>query len=179
MKKILKTNWERYKNSEEGKNVIAQFNRLTSLECTAEEMYAVIKRFNPLFARNSTDKEDANNIEAIAYYDKVVKDTLPEDEEEWSTIDHGDFFAWITHCMAVEDEKVGLLDAPQIGFKRILGCNVFLSMALSKYMPEFFIPNLFVMQFVYFKKFIDKYEKMICKTLVNCVHSCLTMSLQT
>lgn len=158
MKKILKTNWERYKNSEEGKNVIAQFNRLTSLECTAEEMYAVIKRFNPLFARNSTDKEDANNIEAIAYYDKVVKDTLPENEEEWSTIDHGDFFAWITHCMAVEDEKVGLLDAPQIGFKRILGCNVFLSMALSKYMPEFFIPNLLVMQFVYFKKFIDKYE---------------------
>ncbi|MBO5631185.1 MAG: hypothetical protein J5965_19115, partial [Aeriscardovia sp.] len=146
MKKILKTNWERYKNSEEGKNVIAQFNRLTSLECTAEEMYAVIKRFNPLFARNSTDKEDANNIEAIAYYDKVVKDTLPENEEEWSTIDHGDFFAWITHCMAVEDEKVGLLDAPQIGFKRILGCNVFLSMALSKYMPEFFIPNLLVMQ---------------------------------
>ena len=62
----MKTNWERYKNSEEGKNVIAQFNRLTSLECTAEEMYAVIKRFNPLFARNSTDKEDANNIEAIA-----------------------------------------------------------------------------------------------------------------
>ena len=119
----MKTNWERYKNSEEGKNVIAQFNRLTSLECTAEEMYAVIKRFNPLFARNSTGKEDAGIIESI-----------------------------------VEDEKVDLLDAPQIGFKRILGCNVFLSMALSKYMPEFFIPNLFVMQFVYFKKFIDKYE---------------------
>ena len=158
MKKILRTNWERYKNSEEGKNVIAQFNRLTSLECTAEEMYAIIKRFNPIFAQNTTTKEDADNIEAIAYYDKVVKNTLSEDEEERSTIDYVDFFAWLTSCMAVEDEKVDLFDAPQIGFKRILGYNAFLSMALSKYMPEFFIPNLFVMQFVYFKKFIDKYE---------------------
>ena len=158
MKKILKTNWERYKNSAEGKDAIAQFNRLTSFECSAEEMYAVIKRFNPLFAKNSTPKEDVGIIELIAYYDKVVKDTLPENVEEWKTIDHKDYFEWLTCCLAVEDEDTDLFDAPQIGFKRILGINVFLSMALSKYMPEFFIPNLFVVQFVYFGKFLAKYE---------------------
>lgn len=158
MKKILKTNWERYKNSVEGKEVIALFNHLTESVCTAEEMLAIIKRFNPTFAKNNSTKDDAGNVEAIAYFDKVIKENLPQNENEWKDFNHGDFFGWLTHCHAVEDENKNLFEAPQIGFKRLLGSNVFLSLALSKYMPEYFIPNLFVIQFVYFKKFVEKYE---------------------
>ncbi len=158
MKKILKTNWERYKNSIEGKEVIALFNNLAEPECTAEEMLAVIKRFNPVFAKNTTAKEDALNREAIAYYNKVIKENVPNNEGDREDFNYGDFFGWLTHCMAVEDENTDLFDAPQSGFKRIIGCNVFLSVALSANMPEYFIPNLFAMQFVYFKKFAEKYE---------------------
>ena len=158
MKKILKTNWERYKNSSEGKEVIALFNRMTTPECTPEQMLTIVKRFNPVFAKNTTAKEDALNIEAIAYYNKVIKENVPNNKGDAEDFNYGDFFGWLTHCMAVEDENTDLFDAPQIGFKRIIGCNVFLSVALSANMPEYFIPNLFAMQFVYFKKFAEKYE---------------------
>lgn len=69
-----------------------------------------------------------------------------------------DFFLWTTSCLAVEDENVDLFDAPQIGFKQVLGYNVLLSFALYKYIPEFFLPNLYFMQFSYFKRFAEKYD---------------------
>ena len=158
MKKILKTNWERYKNSSEGQEVIGLFNYMTTPECTPEEMLTIVKRFNPVFAKNTTAKEDALNREAIAYYNKVIKENVPNNEGDRKDFNYVDFFERLTHCMAVEDENTDLFDAPQIGFKRIIGCNVFLSVALSANMPEYFIPNLFAMQFVYFKKFAEKYE---------------------
>lgn len=158
MKKILKTNWERYKNSSEGKETISQFNHLTTPETTAEDMLEVIKRFNPEIARNTSKKEEKSMIESLAFYDKIVKENLPQGDEELENFNGGEFYAWLTHCMAVEEEEMDLFDAPQIGFKRILGFNTFLSMALFANLPDSFVPNLFVMQFEYFKKFAEKYE---------------------
>lgn len=158
MKKVLKTNWERYKNSSEGKDTIALFNHLTIPEATVEEMLEVIKRFNPVIARNTSKKEEKSIIESLAFYDKIVKENLPQGDEELTNFNGGEFFAWLTHCMAVEVEEMDLFDAPQIGFKRILGFNPFLSMVLFANLPNSFVPNLFVMQFAYFKKFAEKYE---------------------
>ena len=158
MKKILKTNWERYKNSSEGKETITLFNHLTTPETTAEEMLEVIKRFNPEIARNSSKKEEKSMIESLTFYDKIVKENLPQGDEELGNFNGGEFYAWLTHCMAVEEEEMDLFDAPQIGFKRILGFNTFLSMVLFANLPDSFVPNLFVMQFEYFKKFAEKYE---------------------
>lgn len=158
MKKILKTNWERYKNSSEGQEVIAAFNRITTPECTPEDMLAIIKRFNPEFSKNTSKKEEEQQLKALIFYDNIVKDYLPKSDSEWDNIKHGELFGALTHHFAVEDENVSIFDAPQIGFKKILSNNIFLSTVLSSYMPEYFIPNLFVMQFIYFKKMAEKYE---------------------
>lgn len=158
MKKILKTNWERYKKSPEGKEVIAIFNHLTTSEATVEEMLEVIKRFDPEFSKNTSKKEEQRQLKALTYFNNLIKDFLPKSDSEWDEFNHGEFFGELTHFLAVEDENVSIFDAPQIGFKNILNNNIILSTVLSSYMPEYFIPNLFVMQFVYFKKIAEKYE---------------------
>lgn len=158
MKKVTETsNWKRYKETD-GKEVIAMFNHLTTPEATIEDMLNVIKRFDPEFARNTSKKEEKRQIEILTFYNNLIKANIPQTEEEWKDFNHGTFFGWLTHYLAVEDENVSLFDVPQIGFKNILGNNIFLSIVLCSYMPEYFIPNLFVMQFAYFKKIAEKYE---------------------
>ena len=158
MKRILKTNWERYKNSSEGQEVIEQFNRLTTSECKIEDMLAVVKRFNPEHARNISKSEEEEIIKELTYYDGLIKKNIPQSEQEWENFKCGEFFVSITYYLAVGKKEVDLFEAPQVGFKGIIGSNVYLSLALFANMPDSFIPNLFVMQFVYFKKFAEKYE---------------------
>lgn len=158
MKKITETsNWKRYKEAD-GKEVIAMFNHLTTLEATVDDMLNMIKRFDPELASNTSKKEEQRQKEILTNYDNFIKANIPQSEAEWKDFSYGSFFGWLTHCMAVGDENISIFDAPQIGFKNILGNNIFLSIVLSKYMPEYFIPNLFVMQFAYFKKIAEKYE---------------------
>ena len=159
MKKILKTQWERYKRSPEGQEVIALFDHLGSPECSLEEMLDAIKRFDPELARNISKKEEANTIQALGFYDNMILEECQDiDEKDWESFNYGDFFLWLAAGLTIEDENTDLFDAPQIGFKRLLSDNIFLSCALYKYMPEYFIPNLYVMQFPYFKRFAEKYE---------------------
>lgn len=165
MKKVTETsNWKRYKESNEGKEVIALFNHIATPDATVEEMLEVIKRFDPELTQNMSKKEEKQYLDALSFFDNILKDNLPEKEEEWKDFKYGEFFAWLTHSLAVEDESVELEDAPQIGFKKILGSNIFLSMVLYAYMPECFLPNLYVMQFAYFKKFAEKYELKLPET---------------
>lgn len=158
MKKISKSNWERYKKSPEGQEVIALFNHLTTPEATVEDMLAVIKRFNQEFCRNTSKKEEQQELIVLTNFDNLVKQNLPKDEESLKNFKCGDFFVRLTHYLAVEDDNIDIFDAPQKGFKNILWCNTFLSVVLFANMPYSFLPNLYVMQFVYFKKFAEKYE---------------------
>lgn len=158
MKKISKSNWERYKKSPEGQEVIALFNHITTPKATVEDMLAVIKRFNPEFSRNTSKKEEQQELAILTDFDNLLKENLPKDEESLKNFKCGEFFAWLTHFLAVEDENVDLFDAPQTGFKKILWSNTFLSIVLFANMPDGFMPNLYVMQFVYFKKIAEKYE---------------------
>lgn len=158
MKKITETsNWKRYKETD-GKEVIAMFNHLTTPEATVDDMLNVIKRFDPGLIQNSSKKEIQLQIDKLNLFVDMMENCLPQTEEEWKDFDAGEFYLAITHLLAVEDKDIDLLEAPQIGFKNILGSNAFLSMALYAYLPETFVPNLFVMQFAYFKKFAQKYE---------------------
>ena len=47
MKKISKTIWTRYKESAEGKEVLALFEKIQSPESTSEEILEIAKRFDP------------------------------------------------------------------------------------------------------------------------------------
>ena len=158
MKKITETsNWKRYKETD-GKEVIGMFNHLTTPGATVEDMLNVIKRFDPGLIQNSSKKEVQQQIDKLNLFVDMMENCLPQTEEEWRDFDAGEFYLAITHLLAVEDKDIDLQEAPQIGFKKILGSNAFLSIALYAYLPETFIPNLFVMQFAYFKKFTQKYE---------------------
>ncbi len=158
MKKITETsNWKRYKETD-GKEVIAMFNHLTTPEASVEDMLEVIKRFDPGLIQNSSKKEIQQQIDKLNLFVDMMENCLPQTDEEWKDFDAGEFYLAITHLLAVEDKDMDLLEAPQIGFKNILGSNAFLSMALYAYLPETFVPNLFVMQFAYFKKFAQKYD---------------------
>ena len=126
MKKVTETsNWKRYKETD-GKEVIAMFNHLTTPEATVEDMLKVIKRFDPELARNTSKREEKKQIEILTFYNDLIKANIPQSEEEWKDFNHGAFFGALTHYLAVEDENVSIFDAPQIGFKNILGNNIFL-----------------------------------------------------
>ena len=67
MKKILqKTNWERYKKSTEGQEVISLFNHLCTPECTAKEMLDAIIRFDSNAAKNWSKKEQTNFLDVLS-----------------------------------------------------------------------------------------------------------------
>ncbi|MCR4852354.1 MAG: type I restriction enzyme HsdR N-terminal domain-containing protein [Prevotella sp.] len=158
MKKILKTNWQRYLDSTAGKEAVRLFNHLTDDDCSAEDMWNVVKRYNPELAKNVSVNEEKKYVEGIAYYNEIIKDNVPTTEEEQKDFDSGDFFLWLTRGLVSLDEETDIFDAPQIGFKNILGSNLLLSIALSANLPYYFLPNLYEMQFAYFKKFAEKYE---------------------
>lgn len=157
MKRISQTsNWIRYKNSTEGKEVIDLFNHLTTHDASVEEMLELINRFNPKF-RNTSIKEKKQFIKTLSYYDSIVKDDLPQSEEEWNNFDPVDYFLWLTQGLAVEEEEIDLMEASQSGFKTILESSIFLSVVLFAHISDYFFPNLYVMQFSYFLKFAEKY----------------------
>ena len=65
MKKISKTTWTRYKESAEGKEVIALFEKIQESRTTAEEILEITKRFNPQYFNNIGKKEMAQNTERL------------------------------------------------------------------------------------------------------------------
>lgn len=159
MKKILqKTNWERYKKSSEGQEVIALFNHLCTLECTIEEMLEAIKRFNPRFSQNWSTKEEERVHNNLGFFDQIVSEVLSDTNAITDDEDCRELFYTITKEIVAESEDAILSDVPQINFKRMLEGNMLLSFTLYKYLPEFFVPNLFAMQFSYFQIFAKKYE---------------------
>ena len=58
MKKISKINWGLFKESPRGKETIAKFSRLSSADCSIEEMLSIAKFFTPLYFSNVTKKEE-------------------------------------------------------------------------------------------------------------------------
>lgn len=46
-------------------------------------MLTAIKLFNPELAHNTSEKEEANNLDAIKAYDQLIRDNIPVDEKGW------------------------------------------------------------------------------------------------
>ncbi len=159
MKKISKTTWTRYKESAEGKEVVALFNKLQSQKSTAEDMLEIANRFDPQFFNNTSKKEMAQYIERLNLFLNVLGDIVSSEEIKIeSGKDLINFYLDYLEFFAVDEENKPLEEIPQSYYKGILSNNIFMAMALYAYLPDFFIPNFFVMQFAYLKKFAEKYE---------------------
>ena len=159
MKKISKTTWTRYKESAEGKEVIALFERIQSSESTAEEILEIAKRFDPQFFNNTSKKEIARLTDSLDFFLTDLEQILSNNDiklEEGK--DFVGFYFDYLDSFAVDEENKPLEDIPQSYYKGILSNNILMSTALYAYLPGFFIPNFFVMQFAYLKKFAEKYE---------------------
>lgn len=157
MKKISQISWKRYKESPEGKAAIDLFGKIYCQDVTMEDIFQISKLYNPEFFKNASKKEEQACLSAFAYYDDIVGSVLEDDIKFENGDDYVIFFEYLSSLLSSDDGAL-LEDIPQSNFKQILSDNTFLSMILCSYLPEFFIPNLFVMQFIYLKKFAEKYD---------------------
>lgn len=155
MKKISKINWGLFKESPKGQEAIEKFSRLSSADCSIEEMLSIAKSFSPLYFSNITKKEEEGFLRILQEFDDVISETLPEsfngEEELWN------YYSWLLKEFATDDDTQ-FEDIPQSKFKYILQDNIFLSTILHAYLPNYYIPNFFVLQFLYLNRFAKKYE---------------------
>ena len=152
MKKISQIQWCRYKNSIQGKDTIALFEKAQKAEFKYEELLALSKRFDPQYFYNSGNKEDINYLSSLESCDYLISKRLPQ------TQDNRDLYQKLMAVMTTHDSSQCLEDIPQGAFKEILGSNMMLSVMLYKYYPEEFLPNFFVMQFMYLERIAYKYD---------------------
>ena len=159
MKKISKSNWERYKKFE-GRETIALFEKLYSKESTMEEIIDVAKRFDPEYFKNLSDKDMDYFIGRLCDYGKFYGDILVDmKDHKFETFqDYIDFFIDTFTLLSTDNPDETIDDIPQSAFKGRLSDMMIISIALNSYLPEFFIPNFFVMQFMYLKRIVEKYE---------------------
>ena len=72
MKKISMINWNRYKESNAGKESISMFSHIFTSGCTMEEILNVAKRFNPEFFKNTDSKDDELMGSILSYYNNFI-----------------------------------------------------------------------------------------------------------
>lgn len=157
MKKIVKMNWNNYKNSDSGKEAIKAFDKLLEQDVTFDDLYDLACHYNLEYFKNSGLKFKTDAINCLAYYEEQVYAIIAQIKDLEKDGNYLDY-KWLSCRLLAESEDTDISDIPQIEFKKILSSNLFLSLILSKYFPEYYIPNLFVMQFVYLKRIAEKYE---------------------
>lgn len=159
MKKISKTTWNRYKESAEGKEVIELFERIQSRESTAEEILEISQRFDPQYFNNAGKKELSLLNDNLNFFLDDLEQLLSHDDIKFEKgEDFVNFYCDYLDSFAVDEENNPMEEIPQSYYKGILDNNLLMSLALYAYLPAFFIPNFFVMQFAFLKKFAEKYE---------------------
>jgi hypothetical protein len=159
MKKISKTTWTRYKESAEGMEVMALFERIQSSESTTEEILEIAKRFDPQYFNNTSKKELALLTDSLNFFLSDLEQILSNEEINFEEgKDYVNFYYDFLNSFAVDEEGKPFEEIPQSYYKKMLGNNILMSIALYAYLHQFFIPNFFVMQFAYLKKFAEKYE---------------------
>ena len=102
MKKISKINWGLFKESPKGQDAIAKFSKLSSADCSTEEMLSIAKSFSPLYFSNVTMKEEKGFLNILQEFDEVISNSLPEsfngEEELWNSNDGYDILIIGENC---------------------------------------------------------------------------------
>lgn len=156
-KPISKINWERYKNSSDGMEAIADFNRLRSPEITPEEMVALAKKYDPQFFWNMGLENIDFMVSSVEFLTDVILDSIQELEKNNEEIQANNLFLKCYELWASED-GTPLDEIPEKFFKNTLSLNIIFSSCLYRIVPDVYLPNFFVMQFSYLKEIAEKYE---------------------
>lgn len=137
--------------------MIAAFDKLTDPNATIEELYDLACRFNPEWFKNTSENEKKKELNFLGFIDAELREIRTEIErfgQEGVYLDYK-ALSGIFFCNNIE-AKFDII--PQATFKSALGTNLLLSLMLSCYFPNYYIPNLFPMQFIYLKRIAEKYE---------------------
>lgn len=157
MKKIIKLHWNNYKDSDSGKAVIAEFDKLTDPNVSLEDLYQLASKFDTEFFKNTGANEKKQELEFLSYLDSEIQSIKVEIDklnQEGAYVD----YKTLSCVFFCDKEEMEFEDIPQATFKSELGTNLFFSMLLSRHFPDYYIPNFFPMQFIYLKKIAEKYE---------------------
>ena len=153
MKKVSKMQWENYKNSSRGQKVIAEFARLYNENIPVEEILALCQKYDPQFFVNHGPSNLAAIKRLLMFYNNLTVDVLEKVENE-NEINNAVFYEQIIDCLMGDDAD----SKPQSEYKMLLAENMFLSVMLYSYLPTLFLPNLWVMQYKYFKDIAKNLE---------------------
>lgn len=153
MKKISKMQWENYKNSPRGKQVIVEFEKLYKENVPIEDILALCKKYAPQYFINHGPSNIVAIKNLLMLHNDIIVDLLDkrgcEDE-----INSAVFYEQITDTLF----GVNSNDRQQSDYKMFLADNMFISVMLYSYLPTLFLPNLWVMQYKYFKDIIKNLE---------------------
>lgn len=149
MKKIIKIHWNNYKNSDSGKDVIEEFEKITDPNTSLEKLLQLACKFDPEFFKNASANEKKQGIKFLEFLDNEIQDIRAEIDKLGQEGAYIDYKA-LSCIFFSENEDVEFEDIPQATFKSELGTNLLLSLVLSRYFSEYYIPNFFPLQFIYY-----------------------------
>ena len=78
MKKIIKLQWNNYKNSDSGKEAIASFDKLTDPNTTIEELYQLACKYDPQWFKNTDANEMKEDLRFLNFLDMEVRNIKEE-----------------------------------------------------------------------------------------------------
>lgn len=158
VKKITKTYLDRFRR--DCKEEIELFEKAASIDGNPEFMYELAKRFDSQWFKNSSNKEIEKWIDRVYFYDELLYNNINENRKFENPQDYVYFFIDVLVHLAQPDPKnpMDLDDLPQANFKNLLCDSMAMSLMFYAYLPQVFMPNFFVMQFTYIKKFAEKYD---------------------
>jgi|GEM_PF-3447150 len=147
MKAINPYYWKLYKNSEEGKATISDFERLYDKRTGIEETLAIIKKYNP---NNAILEDDFERIVSVTFdwFEFWSNNkTIPTDIAGAKIYATG-FIDYIANHYNFERKP----------YRRVLQHIIPLSICLYRTFPQYFIPYLYVLRFEYLQWIFDEYD---------------------
>jgi hypothetical protein len=141
---IIQDNWIDYKEGRRGQKTIPEFEKASTLDVTIDDQFALIKRFNPNYMKN-----------------------LGTQDKQWMRVNLDDFFNNLTNFTLSElptniyeaaDFYEGYMTLVDPSYRQSVNRNMFITFNLFAICPEFYFPNLFVMNFIALQRFADLYN---------------------
>lgn len=142
------------------------FEKAASDDATPESWLELARRFDPQYFKNWGEKTYVEWMEAVKFYDHIVGDGITDEDYYKSVEDYEklyyDVMTYLSNPEGMDFNSID--DLPQANFKCLLIEHMPISIILYAYLPKFFLPNFFVMQFTFIRKFTDKYDIDLPKT---------------
>lgn len=141
---IIAENWEDYSNGRQGSKTIPAFKKAATPDVTIDEQVSIINQFDPNYMENQGQDGE-----------EWIRKNLDDTYQEIAESANGSLPTTISEASDYYEAFNTLLDPT---YRGSLNVNLFLTFNLYAWCPEFFFPNLFVMNFIALQRFFDKYN---------------------